>query len=113
MAYLTVDQAQEGMVLSAPVTDRRGRLLIPAGKELSERHVDALRMWGVTHVEVEGDSPAEEVDRDIDPETLSEAERIVSERFAGQKDAHPLLTALFHHAVTAEAATLHAGGTGA
>lgn len=109
MAYLTVDQVREGMTLGAPVTDRRGRLLIPAGKELSERHVEALRMWGVSHVEIEGDDPGAE-DTGIDPETQAEAERRVAERFGAAQGTHPFIDALFTHAVATEARSLHEAG---
>lgn len=109
MAYLTVDQVREGMVLAAPVTDRRGRLLIPAGKELTERHVEALRMWGVSHVEIDGDGPDAE-ESGFDPEVQAEAERRVAERFGDARGRHAFLDALFTHAVAAEARALHEAG---
>jgi hypothetical protein len=50
------------MVLAEGVTDRRGRLLIPAGRALEERHLDALPMWGISQVVVEGGDPGEEAE---------------------------------------------------
>lgn len=108
MAYLTVDQAREGMVLAAPVTDRRGRLLLPEGRPLTERHVEALRMWGISHVEVEGDDPVDEADPTVDPETLDQAREIVDARFGNQKGAHTLLDLLHEQAVAREARRLAA-----
>ncbi len=121
MAQLTVDQAQPGMVLAAPVMDRRGRLLIPVGKELTERHVDALRMWGVTHIEVEGERPDEAPAAELTPETLEAARAAVAHRFREQQGTHLFLDTLFSHAVRREAERIQRdsqlmereGGTGA
>lgn len=43
------------MILAADILDLRGRVLIPAGAELKEKHVRALPAWGVSRVEVKGD----------------------------------------------------------
>lgn len=110
MALVTVDQAQPGMVLAEGVTDKRGRLLIPAGNELSERHVGALKMWGVTHLEIEGDGPAGDENLDIDPEVLTRAEQEVDEHLGSNNIEHPFVAALRGSAVRRHAETLTRGG---
>lgn len=96
MAVVAVDKIQPGAVLAAEVHDCNGRLLIPSGKELSERHLDALRMWGVTHCEIEGDGPEEDETAQLDPEVLAEAGEVVDALFLHNADRadHPFLVQL-------------------
>lgn len=94
MAYVTVQNAQAGMVLAAEVTDRRGRLLIPAGKELSAKHVRALRMWGVSHVEVQGEPAACEPAAPLDPEARVQIEAELDQHFRNTDQSHPFIKEL-------------------
>lgn len=96
MAVVAVDKIQPGAVLAAEVHDCNGRLLIPAGKELLERHLDALRMWGVTHCEIEGDGPEEDETAELDPEVLEAAAQVVEALFLHNESQadHPLLAQL-------------------
>ena len=83
MALIPVERAQVGMVLAEGVTDRRGRLLIPAGKEITERYLDSLPMWGVTHVEIEGEDTGseDEVAEAAEPWAVSKAMEVVDDHF--------------------------------
>lgn len=96
MALISVEQAEVGMVLVADVTDLRGRLLIPAGKDLSERHVNALTIWGVTHIEVEGDGPEGQDDapETVEPWAMAKAEEELEERFVLANRSHPVMKEL-------------------
>ncbi len=110
MALIVTEQVRAGMTLAAPVLDRRGRMLIPAGHELSERHVQALRTWAIAHVEVEGEPEVSSERVSVDPELAAAAERIVAERVARNDATHPLVAELFRFAVDAEAHALASGG---
>ncbi|MCA9739419.1 MAG: hypothetical protein R3E98_04300 [Gemmatimonadota bacterium] len=107
MAVISVDRADLGMVLAAPVTDRRGRLLIPAGKELDEKFLKALRMWGVTQIEVEGEAE-DPVDpfADLPPEVMEQVQAEVQARFARNNLQHPLIAGLYQRAVLKRAEAL-------
>lgn len=94
MGLIAVDRATAGMVLHVNVVDLRGRLLIPAGKELSDKHVAALPMWGVTHIEIEGPAPEVVPELLVDPEMLARAESEVTKRFANAGPDHPFLIEL-------------------
>ena len=94
MRSINVERAHEGMVLAAPVIDRRGRLLIPEGASLSERHVQALMVWGVAKIEVEGDEPEGAQAEAPSPEALARAEAAVEQRFAVVGTDHPFLAQL-------------------
>jgi len=84
------------MVLVMGVKDRRGRLLIPAGNDLSERNLECLPMWGVTHIEVEGDDPGPEIERmeSSEPWAVSQAEEMVDDLFQLTDRSHPFVEEL-------------------
>lgn len=94
MRSISVEGAQEGMVLAAAVSDRRGRLLIPKGASLSDRHMHALRLWGIPQIAVEGEANGSESASAPSPERLAQAEAKVSPRFAGVGTDHPFLAQL-------------------
>lgn len=96
MASIPVEQAEVGMVLSAPVTDRRGRLLMPAGKELEEKHLEALPMWGVAVIDVEGDGPdaPDDVLEAIEPWAMAAASEEVDGWFVHTNVSHPVMREL-------------------
>ena len=97
MTHVTAQNVKLGMVLAQDVVDGRGRLLIPSGKALSERHIDALRMWGILYVEIEGD--IDEPVRQVDPDTLIMAEAEVDRRFTTAGSPGEFLTTLREQAV--------------
>ncbi len=113
MALVTGDQVRPGMVVATEVTDRRGRLLIAAGSELSERHVQALRMWGVTHLEVEGDGFEDDSPVDEDPQVVAAAEQAVDAILKHNDPAHPFIAVLRKTAVKRQAEALSRGGDSA
>ncbi len=106
MAWITVDQAQAGMALASPVTDRMGRLLIPAGAELSVRHVTALATWGVESIEIESDDAVPEPVIEISPELEAQARAEVADVFKHAASDHVFLTALRDLAVARRAHAL-------
>jgi len=101
MSHVATENAQAGMVLAQEVVDARGRLLIPSGKELTDRHVGALGMWGISHIEIEGD--AAEPIQEVDAEAIAAAEEEVQERFVTAGGPSEFLSALRAEAVTRSA----------
>ncbi len=53
MPKVKLEALQPGMVVTADVKNMDDMLLIPAGCELSEKHINILQSWGVTDVEVD------------------------------------------------------------
>jgi hypothetical protein len=96
MAVVSLEKIQAGEVLAADVHDSNGRLLIPAGKELADKHLNALRMWGVSHCEIEGDGPDEDETAEIDPAVLEEARGVVEALFVHNDPLgdHPVVALL-------------------
>jgi len=109
MPLIEVAQARTGMVLSADVCDRRGRVLIPGGKELKERYLAALPMWGITHVEVEGEE-ARDQPTEVPGWAFEQADRDVAPRFKNANRAHPAIESLYAVCLERRAEHLHREG---
>jgi len=57
MRSVSTGQIRPGMVLAEDVVNRNGTVIVNAGTVLSDKHVRAFKMWGITSVTVEsGDS---------------------------------------------------------
>ena len=111
MAVIDVSQAQAGMVLAADVVDKRGRMLIPAGKELAEKYLNALPQWGITRIEVEGDDVADAV-TEVEPWALDEAASEIDQLFAQTNRAHPAMDALAQACVQRRAEQIQGAAEG-
>lgn len=111
MATVDVTQAEAGMVLAADILDQRGRLLVPAGKELSEKHVRALPAWGVSRIEVEGDDIAGAIE--LEPWAVDQATSELDQLLSKVNREHPLFDALAPVCIERRAMSLQESGAGA
>ena len=97
---ISLEQLRPDMVLAADIVDDGGRLLLPSGVTLTEKHVRYCQMWGVIEVEIStGEGAVEEEPSVIDPAMLARAEARVLPRFNHVDRAHPVIEVLFRHAV--------------
>lgn len=98
MAIIIIDNLAPGMTLRSNVCDRSGRLLLPAGNVLTEKHLKIFRTWGISEVDIVGDDQGETVQvpsgDDIDPERLAEAETAIEQLFAHNRPDHPAIREL-------------------
>ena len=98
MAIITIDNLEPGMQLKSNVSDRSGRLLLPAGNELTEKHLRIFRTWGVIEADIAGDDTGETVHifsgTDIDPAQLAEAEAVIAGLFVHNNPEHPAINEL-------------------
>ena len=83
------------MVLAADVKDRRGRLIMPSGTVITDRHLRSFKMWGVTHVEVDGEATGGTME--LEPWAVEAAEAELDELFRNTDRHHPFVEQLFHH----------------
>ncbi|MDX9765720.1 MAG: hypothetical protein RBT51_00105 [Ectothiorhodospiraceae bacterium] len=56
---MQVKNLRPDQVLAADVRDRSGRLLIPSGMSIKEKHIKVLMSWGITEVTVRNDPDAQ------------------------------------------------------
>ena len=98
MALVHIDNLAPGMVLSRSICDRSGRLLLPAGAELADKHFAIFRMWGVLEAEIVGENPVEEPElepnAELDPELVAEAREAVDLQFIHNDTGHPAIKEL-------------------
>ena len=94
MAVVALDQVHAGMVLADDVRDRRGRLLMPTGRELTEKHLEAFRMWGVGSVDIAGAPTKEPPRRVFDEAILARADWETDLLFTNASDDHAFLKEL-------------------
>ncbi|GFO53480.1 hypothetical protein GMSM_04870 [Geomonas sp. Red276] len=98
MAFIAIDKLQPGMVLGGNVCDRSGRILLPAGAELGEKHLSILRMWGVMEAEIVCEQEEEPEDgeplAECDPELAAAARQEVEALFVHNDHAHPAIKEL-------------------
>lgn len=108
MALVHIDNLAPGMVLSRNICDRSGRLLLPAGAELTEKHFSIFRMWGVVEAEVAGDAVTEEAEsaqnREIDPELFDRAREEIELLFVHNDPEHPAIKELMRICIDRRAA---------
>lgn len=107
LALLHIDNLVPGMILSSDVCDRSGRLLLPAGAELTEKHFSIFRMWGVLEAEVVGDDPCEdETDvprEELDPALVAAVRKEVEGLFVHNDRSHPAIKELMRICISRRA----------
>jgi hypothetical protein len=96
MGKISFEALKPEMKLAGDVIERTGRVLLRAGTEITEKHLDILRKWGVTEVDAEGatvEVPAEDL-QPLDPAVLHEAENRAQALFRHTDSNHPAVREL-------------------
>jgi len=89
MGKLNLDDIKPGMKLEKDVQERSGRVLLKAGTEITERHLNIFRTWGVTEADIESMSrEGAQAARELDPEALQAAEAFLDPLFAHTDSNH-------------------------
>ena len=52
MTMTIIDQAQVGQKLAQDIVDENGRVLVPRGMELTDKHLQLLRRRGIRHIPI-------------------------------------------------------------
>ncbi|NVM20391.1 MAG: hypothetical protein HWN68_01240 [Desulfobacterales bacterium] len=98
MGILNINDIEAGMVLKDDIINFQGTLLLNAGATLAEKHLNALRAWGVTEANVVDVSPAdlEEKNSDlVDEETKGRIERELAYLFQKTNTEDPLIAEIY------------------
>lgn len=96
MITVSLKDITPGMVLANAATDRNNRVLLAEGATLTEKHIKVFKTWGVTHVQIEGESniaPLEEIIA-AHPEFVAEADTQARHTFCHADINHPFFVAL-------------------
>lgn len=77
---------------------------MPAGLQISDRHIAILEMWGIAHVEVEGEELEEAMD--VEPWKIEKARTEIGARLANLDENHPFSGQLITFSVERRARTI-------
>jgi len=102
MPKISVADLQQGMVLADDLRSPQGRLLLPAGTELSQRHLTICKIWGVVEADIRDIEPEEVESRSlqqVDPEFLDRARALIRRRFSRADTTHPFVRELARQTV--------------
>jgi len=99
-----VDDLQPGMPVAEDVFDQQGRMLMAAGTELTERHLRACQLWGITGIRIRAEGlPGEVAAQGPTPEQYAAAEAETERRFRNTDRNHPLIVELVRLCIIREA----------
>jgi len=54
MGIVSVDKIKPGMILEKPVTTIQGKMLLPPGTVITDRHLFIFKSWGINGADIEG-----------------------------------------------------------
>lgn len=99
MGLMTLEALDEGRVLAADVHDINGRLLLSQGQVLGANHLRILKIWGITEVEVAGDTDAATASHTADSEQVAAAKAAVAVIFDQLDLTHPAIGFIYECAI--------------
>lgn len=107
---VAVEALEVGMLLADEVRDQQGRLLMPAGTELTERHLRAFQLWGIMTVRIRAGDGAEPAEPPLTPGQLAAGRAVVLGRLRQRDRSHPFLAELVERCAEREARRLARSG---
>jgi hypothetical protein len=99
MVMVATDLLESGTILKSAVCDRSGRLLLPAGTELTDKHLKIFRTWGISEADIDNGNEEVAVTSVVtynvdDPVLTAEAQREIAALFIHNDPQHPLIQEL-------------------
>jgi len=59
---VSIEEIEEGLILSQPVINNYGQMLLPSGATISLRHINLLKTWNIETINVRGENDSETVE---------------------------------------------------
>jgi hypothetical protein len=87
MAALDIGSLRPGMVVASDVVGARQRVLVPAGTMLEDKHLRALKKWGVVEVDVVGEVASDPPEDEL----IARADHL----FRHTDRSHPVMALLY------------------
>lgn len=112
MPKIKLDAVTEGMIVAADVKNMDDMLLIPAGCELTARHINILRTWGISEIQTEGNDAPNPLTT-IAPEVLRRLQDELSKIFWNYDPNFPAQQEVFRLALLRRARTAATQGSNA
>jgi hypothetical protein len=98
MGVLNINDIGEGMELAEDIVNLNGRILLKAGFIITERHIQALRAWGIAEANIRGverdnlDEPSLEA---VDPEEIARIDQDLTYLFRKMDLENPIVAELY------------------
>ena len=98
MGVLNINDIGEGMELAEDIVNLNGRILLKAGFIITERHIQALRAWGIAEANIRG------VERDnldepslaaVDPEEIARIDQDLTYLFRKTDSENPIVAEIY------------------
>ena len=93
MGRVSVEDLEEGAVLSADVTDNTGKILLRSGTTLTNRHFQTFKIWGIKTISVVGDE-VEEAPLEISSEQMEKGAEYARMLLRRNEENHQLIKEL-------------------
>ena len=94
MAKIAIDKVESGMIVSKPVENDKGMVLLPVGTQLSEALIDRLKKWGVLIINCESTEDLKASESHKHQHLDKDLEKNLSEKFADVID-DPLMKEIY------------------
>lgn len=92
MGLTQVDDFKPGMILASDLKSPQGRMLLPKGSQLTDKHIRTCKIWGIVEGDILGeDSQTEELPVVLDPLLLEKARLLAKSYFCLTDLRHPLV----------------------
>lgn len=93
MGLLKVDDFKPGMVLAADLKSPQGRMLLPKGSMLTEKHIRTCKIWGIVEGDIlgEDDQKAEDPPVVLNPALVERAKELAKAYFYLTDLRHPVV----------------------
>jgi len=106
LGMIQIDNLEAGMTLANDVHDRAGRLLLGAGAELTQKHLNIFRTWGVMEVDIVGSEDGDQnstLPEEVTHEQLEAAMTALEPLFRNSSLEHPVMRELLRLAAMRKA----------
>ncbi len=103
MANIEIAHLQPGMIVNSDVITNLGRLLLPAGTEITGKHLHVFRTWGITEVDIRSVTKQDITTVDTvqtDPALLQKAETELNGLFRHTDRENSVINKLYRVCIT-------------
>lgn len=56
---VSIEDIEEGLILTQPIINNYGQMLLPAGAKLSLKHINLLKTWNIECINVRGEGDSD------------------------------------------------------
>lgn len=109
MGTVGIEELKPGMILGSDIKTVNGRLILPKGLTLEQKHIDHLKSWGISRVNISGQANQNPTKIKISQEDLNRLENYLSLFYASNDFSLPFVKGLYYLALARLAKKLVSG----